>query len=1306
MLVQNSLLSIYDLPTPTPVVGPGGTTAPGGPTVQPLVGAPPENTRAPTSGAPTPHPTQKPTKETQVSLQKYLIDLYTDQESPLYAPRLMGESFFMSCEWIISKEFKEIFNSSCVDKSQTGTLFKSSVTTIPTRDDIENPDNRCPDMDGATISAPPTTLAPTSQPTTPEKDSHLGLILGVSLGFLFTVILSLMACTLLEWRKKKKKDQIEEKKLTGSYPSNMPGHLGSKKASTISTYGSTLGSDGHPAEVFRVLHSRFSSSDATSSRSDSRSDSVYPQTDDGSVQFDSMNGLQIELSKLILGPVIGHGGNGRIFKASYCGSEVAVKELFPRASCSKSSTTSQGNLSRKVSHGSFTSDTDIELALDTKASAYASSSNTVHDVTRGLGPRRRSSRSISSAVSDRTMDSENEEELCFEGNDTSGDILQEVRTLRRLRHPNIIQLYGCSTALSTDTGGWRFLVVMELAACSLLDLIMKSPKSQNLSFTELDLDRKLFIARQIAAGCAYIHDNSLIHFDIKPENILLDASGNAKICDLGIAKSITGLDCKIDAAPYGTPAYMAPELLSEGKVVGTKVDVYSYGLVLWQIMYCKPPHPRNWTVPKLFYEVRYNKYRPKFYADIQVDPLVIEMISRCWDEDPQVRPGFHQLIQKLDVLIGSRKVHADVLTLHTFHRGDSVGVWDYGERRYIPATILEILPGDEGAVIKLKADSEIRRGVPLVEIVPQSKQQATGLMGGHSISGLALQHAGMQALRRTAARSPGLPRLSPIDLQFVSEENTADPSSMEPSGLVASEEGADLNKTYNFGNGILELQDFKLTESGVQDSLTSATGGEENAKNSSGATKDMLFRYCDLGKGASGSVYGAFHLTTFRLVAVKEIRFTDRSSRHQAVRELKALFRNLRLGADEEHGESKCPQIVSLYDAFLDPQTQSVNLIMEYMNGGSLQDFVDRLRCEHQQSTMPIRASSNEEGGSFASSASESTSVHDVGFNLGPQVVSTGICIETTLALIARHVLKAIAFLHENHYVHLDIKPANVLLNSKGLVKLADFGLAKQLESSGEQFASTFVGTMKYMSPERLRGGKYSYPSDIWSFGLTMLTTTLGHYPMDFLTNKTNEQVESEEKEEQGRRLSKSCPSGEGEDEYTTKQGGATYWRLLERWDSGVPVHLPQQVLHKSAVNGGKTDHETIAFSADYQDFIAQCLILDPKKRPSAKQLLKHPFVQKYETITDFHQDSQVAVANAEYCRGLLQDITFSVMSKVSTSSPVRNILEFTETESGRASIKLNEGKIATLSEELLLPKDVVKKSFLVAANATANLVK
>jgi len=104
---------------------------------------------------------------------------------------------------------------------------------------------------------------------------------------------------------------------------------------------------------------------------------------------------------------------------------------------------------------------------------------------------------------------------------------------------------------------------------------------------------------------------------------------------------------------------------------------------------------------------------------------------------------------------------------------------------------------------------------------------------------------------------------------------------------------------------------------------------------------------------------------------------------------------------------------------------------------------------------------------------------------------------EPVICKIAEHCLRGLGFLHDNHILHRDVKTGNILLSRKLCrAKLSDFGLARDLEQ-GSSWANTFVGTLAYMSPERLHGSEYTYASDIWGLGISVLECAMGRYPFE-----------------------------------------------------------------------------------------------------------------------------------------------------------------------------------------------------------------
>eukprot|EP01038_Epipyxis_sp_PR26KG_P009796 gene9796-13178_t len=198
-----------------------------------------------------------------------------------------------------------------------------------------------------------------------------------------------------------------------------------------------------------------------------------------------------------------------------------------------------------------------------------------------------------------------------------------------------------------------------------------------------------------------------------------------------------------------------------------------------------------------------------------------------------------------------------------------------------------------------------------------------------------------------------------------------------------------------------------------------------------------------------------------------------------------------------------------------------VAIMIEYMDGGSLQDIVDHGGCDD----------------------------------------------EVTLANIAVQALKGLDFLHNCSQLHRDLKPGNFLISHRGEVKVADLGIMKQMGSNTNSGPSTrasllpktntFVGTATYMSPERIDGKDYSYPSDVWAFGLSLLALALGRLPIE-------------------------------------TQGG--YWTILHNIRDAPSPTIPSN---------------DTRFSSELKEFIDLCLKRKPEERWSCKQLLKHPFLRK-----------------------------------------------------------------------------------------------
>ncbi|KAI9106290.1 kinase-like domain-containing protein [Phlyctochytrium arcticum] len=250
----------------------------------------------------------------------------------------------------------------------------------------------------------------------------------------------------------------------------------------------------------------------------------------------------------------------------------------------------------------------------------------------------------------------------------------------------------------------------------------------------------------------------------------------------------------------------------------------------------------------------------------------------------------------------------------------------------------------------------------------------------------------------------------------------------------------------------------------------------------------------ELGAGNGGTVHRVRHKPTNKFMARKVIHVEAKNSiRRQIVRELQIMH--------------KCnsPYIVSFYGAF--QNEGDICICMEYMNLGSLDTIYKKV----------------------------------------------GSIPEDVIGKVTHAVLAGLVYLYVQHrIIHRDVKPSNILLDSEGKIKIADFGVSGQLINS---VANTFVGTNAYMSPERIQGGKYSVQSDVWSLGITLLELALGKFPFP----------------PEGKPLS--------------------VFELLE-----YIVNEPTPTLPPGQ------------FSAEFETFLNRCLIKDPASRPPPSELLKDSY--------------------------------------------------------------------------------------------------
>jgi len=253
-----------------------------------------------------------------------------------------------------------------------------------------------------------------------------------------------------------------------------------------------------------------------------------------------------------------------------------------------------------------------------------------------------------------------------------------------------------------------------------------------------------------------------------------------------------------------------------------------------------------------------------------------------------------------------------------------------------------------------------------------------------------------------------------------------------------------------------------------------------------------------LGQGASGTVYSATNIQTGEKCALK----------FAPVEEMDDLINEIGMQILSKHSN-----IVNVLDTFR--CSSQICIVLELMEGGSLTD------CLGVHVDFP----------------------------------------ESHIAYVSKCTLMALAFMHNQHRLHRDIKSDNILVDFSGKVKVADFGFAINLTQE-ENKRTSVVGTPYWMAPELIRGQSYDGKVDVWSLGITCIEMAEGEPPL------LNEP--------------------------------------------------PLRALLLITINGSPHLQNPHKYSNTFNHFLARCFEVDPARRASADQLLMHPFMSSACTPEEF----------------------------------------------------------------------------------------
>ncbi|KAK9697937.1 hypothetical protein RND81_08G071000 [Saponaria officinalis] len=217
------------------------------------------------------------------------------------------------------------------------------------------------------------------------------------------------------------------------------------------------------------------------------------------------------------------------------------------------------------------------------------------------------------------------------------DFWNEAIKLADLHHPNVVAFYG---VVLDGPGGSVATVTEYMVNGSLRTALQKNERN-------LDKRKRLLIAMDVAFGMEYLHSKNIVHFDLKSDNLLVNLRDPhrpiCKVGDLGLSK----VKCQtlISGGVRGTLPWMAPELLNgSSSLVSEKVDVFSFGIVMWELLTGEEPYA-DLHYGAIIGGIVSNTLRPGVPENCDANWRML--MERCWSAEPADRPNFTEIANEL-----------------------------------------------------------------------------------------------------------------------------------------------------------------------------------------------------------------------------------------------------------------------------------------------------------------------------------------------------------------------------------------------------------------------------------------------------------------------------------------------------------------------------------------------------------------------------------------------------------------------------------------------------------------------------------
>ena len=202
---------------------------------------------------------------------------------------------------------------------------------------------------------------------------------------------------------------------------------------------------------------------------------------------------------------------------------------------------------------------------------------------------------------------------------------QELLLASRISHRNILRIHDLG-----DVGGVKFISMAYVEGTDLHDVLTKGGR--------LPVERVVNIAKQLASALDAAHSEGVVHRDLKPRNVLIDHTDHVYVSDFGLAKSLEGEAATMMTRAgevLGTPRYMSPEQ-AESKPADHRSDIYSFGVILYEMATGDAPFGGNSTLQVMYQHVTQKPKDPKL-ANPALPDYLAQIILKCLEKDPALR---------------------------------------------------------------------------------------------------------------------------------------------------------------------------------------------------------------------------------------------------------------------------------------------------------------------------------------------------------------------------------------------------------------------------------------------------------------------------------------------------------------------------------------------------------------------------------------------------------------------------------------------------------------------------------------------